>query len=225
MIYLLSFIEGIITFVSPCILPLLPVYIAYFIGGNQEKSNRKLLINTTSFVIGFTTVFVLMGTLAGFLGGLLIKYQGAIQLVTGLFVLLCGLYFLEFFPTHWFQRKGRSQGFQMNQLAQNPLSFFLFGLVFALAWSPCLGAFLGSALSLASQRGTVFEGGLMLFVYSLGLGLPFIISGFLLESLKGLFTKIKKNYALINKVSGILLVILGLLMMTGLLNRLQLWLL
>ncbi|MCO7150275.1 cytochrome c biogenesis CcdA family protein [Vagococcus lutrae] len=224
MYYILSFLEGLITFISPCILPLLPIYLVYFLGGEQ-KSFRLLFYRTLAFVLGFTTIFVSMGVFAGWIGSLFVRYRLAIQLLTGGFVVYAGLYFLGMIPEKWGEIfKGRSTS-QTKQQPDTLLSYYLFGIVFSLAWSPCLGVFLGSALSLASHQGTALKGALMLVSYSFGLGLPFMLSAFFMDSLKPLFNKIKANYDIINRVSGIILIILGILMMTGFMTKLQLWLL
>ena len=212
--YLISFLEGIITFISPCLLPMLPIYVSYFAGGG-ERTTKKTLANSLGFVLGFTVVFVAMGALAGTVGSFLVKYQTAVNIITGLVVIFFGLNFLDIFKLNIF--KG------MNGTAKtNDLGFFssiLFGIIFSVGWTPCVGAFLGSALMLASQQGHVLTGILMLLAYSLGLGIPFIVSAMLIDKLKSAFNFIKKNYKVINIISGTLLIMLGVLMMTGLLGK------
>lgn len=211
--FLISFLEGIITFISPCLLPMLPIYVSYFAGGG-ERSGKRTLINALGFVLGFTVVFTLMGALAGTLGGLLRTYQTLVNILTGLVVIFFGLNFLGVFNLQLF--RGMHSG------SHKDMGFFsaiLFGLVFSVGWTPCVGAFLGSALMLASQQGSMLTGILMLLCYSLGLGIPFIVSAVLIDKLKGAFVVIKKHYAIINKVCGGLLVLIGILMMTGLFSR------
>ena len=212
--YFISFIEGIITFISPCLLPMLPLYVSYFAGG-ENRSLAKTLRNALGFVLGFTAVFVLMGALAGTLGSFLTKYHVAVNIVTGLIVVFFGLNFLGVFKLNIFNGINRS-------MAGRSLGFFssmLFGMVFSVGWTPCVGAFLGSALALASQQGSTLVGILMLLCYSLGLGIPFAVSAVLIDRLKDAFGFIKKNYKVINIVSGCLLILLGVLMMTGLMTR------
>lgn len=212
--YFIAFLEGIITFISPCLLPMLPVYVSYFAGGTA-KNTKKTLINALSFVLGFTIVFVMMGALAGTVGGFLTKYQVAVNIVTGLVVVFFGLNFLGVFKLNIFK------GMNWNTKTDN-LGFFssvLFGIVFSVGWTPCVGAFLGSALMMASQQGQVLQGVLMLLAYSLGLGIPFVFSAVLIDKLKTAFNFIKKNYRIINIVCGIILVAVGVLMMSGLLNK------
>lgn len=213
--YFIAFLEGFITFISPCLLPMLPVYVSYFAGGG-EQSASKTLKNALGFVLGFTLVFVLMGALAGTLGGLVSRYQTAVNIVTGLVVLVFGLEFLGVFKIGIF--KGMSKSVKKDSLGF--FSSMLFGMVFSIGWTPCVGAFLGSALMLASQQGQAITGVLMLLVYSLGLGIPFVVSALLIEKLKSAFNFIKRNYRMINIICGSILVAVGILMMTGLLGRL-----
>ncbi|MBP3704099.1 MAG: sulfite exporter TauE/SafE family protein [Clostridia bacterium] len=211
--YLISFLEGFITFVSPCLLPMLPIYVSYFAGG--ERSMRKTLQNSLGFVLGFTVVFILMGALAGTLGSLLRTWQTAVNIVTGLIVVFFGLHFLGVFKFELF--RGMKSG-----AARRDMGFFssvLFGVVFSVGWTPCVGAFLGSALMLASQQGSMLTGVLMLLCYSLGLGIPFVVSAVLIDKLKAAFGFIKRHYDVINKVCGGVLVLVGVLMMTGLFGR------
>lgn len=212
--YIISFLEGIITFISPCLLPMLPIYVTYFAGGSQERTTVKTLKNAFGFVAGFTVIFVIMGALAGTLGGFLREYQVAVNIVTGLIVVFFGLNFLGIFKLNIF--KGM-QGF--NKSEGGFFSAVLFGVVFSVGWTPCVGAFLGSALMLASQQGQAMTGVLMLLAYSLGLGIPFIVSAVLIDKLKSAFNFIKMHYNIINKICGIILVVVGVLMMTGLLSR------
>jgi len=211
--YLIAFLEGVITFVSPCLLPMLPIYVSYFAGG--EGNRKKALIGSIGFVLGFTTVFVALGALAGTLGGLLREYRVAVNIVTGSIVILFGLNFLGVLKLKIFRGSQR----EIVNKDMGFLSAILFGIVFSLGWTPCVGAFLGSALMLASQQGHVLEGMLMLLVYSAGLGIPFIISAVLIDKLKSAFDFIKKHYSVINIISGSLLVILGILMATGIFER------
>ncbi|MBO5396048.1 MAG: sulfite exporter TauE/SafE family protein [Clostridia bacterium] len=213
--YLVSFVEGIITFISPCLLPMLPVYLSYFAGGG-ERSTKKTLLGASGFVLGFTAVFTAMGALAGTLGGFLKQYETIVNIILGLIVIVFGLNYIGIFKLKIFSgTKSRKVKTEMGFF-----SAFLFGVVFSVGWTPCVGAFLGSALALASSEGNVMKGVIMLLLYSLGLGVPFLLSAVLIDKLKGAFTFIKKNYKVINTVSGIFLVIIGVLMMTGLMNKL-----
>jgi len=213
--YLISFLEGVITFISPCLLPMLPIYISYFAGGG-ERSVGKTLKGALGFVLGFTTVFVAMGALAGTIGALLSKYQTLVNILCGAVVILFGLSYLGILKINIF--RGRGHDLDTDELGF--FSAFLFGLIFSLGWTPCVGAFLGSALMLASQQGSMVQGIVMLLCYSAGLGIPFILSAILIDQLKGAFNWVKAHYDIINKICGVLLIIVGIAMATGTLGRL-----
>ena len=213
--YGISFLEGIITFISPCLLPMLPIYISYFAGGG-ERSTRKTLTGALGFVTGFTIVFVAMGALAGTLGGFLKEHQPVINILSGLVVIVFGLNYLGALHLNLFRGSGHSVNIDNMGL----LSALLFGMIFSVGWTPCVGAFLGSALILASQQGHAAEGMLMLLSYSLGLGLPFLLSAVLIDYLRSAFDWIKGNYGIINQICGSLLILIGILMATGTLGRL-----
>ena len=212
--YLISFLEGVITFISPCLLPMLPVYVSYFAGGG-ERSTGKTLKASLGFVAGFSLTFIALGTLAGTVGGFLRSHQTAVNIVSGLIVIFFGLNFLGIIRLNLFQGSSR----RMETGNMGFFSALVFGLVFSVGWTPCVGAFLGSALMLASQQGQALTGMLMLLAYSLGLGIPFVISALLIDYLKSAFDWIKRNYRIINTVCGWLLVLMGLLMATGLMGR------
>ena len=213
--YVISFLEGIITFISPCLLPMLPIYISYFAGGG-ERSTKKTLTGAIGFVVGFTVVFTLMGALAGTVGSFLKEHQTAVNIISGIVVIFFGLNFLGVFKLNLFRGSDRS----VDTSNMGFFSAMLFGMIFSLGWTPCVGAFLGSALMLASQQGSVLAGTLMLLAYSLGLGVPFILSAVLIDKLKSAFDWIKRNYKVINIVSGSLLILIGILMAAGTLGRL-----
>ena len=213
--YLISFLEGIVTFLSPCLLPMLPIYVSYFAGGGQ-RSTGKTLRCALGFVVGFTAVFTAMGALAGSIGSLLVRYQRIVNLVSGIIVIVFGLNYLGLFRWNLFHGGSRV-------LDAQDMTFFsaaLFGIIFSLGWTPCVGAFLGSALALATQQGHVLEGTLMLLAYSLGLGIPFLLSAVLIDALKGAFDWVKRHYQIINLLSGGFLILIGILMASGMLGRL-----
>ena len=143
MTYLISFLEGIITFISPCLLPMLPIYLLYFAGENRQGNTAKTLVNAVGFVLGFTCVFVLMGAFAAGIGGLLRQHQTAVNVITGLIVVIFGLNFMGVLNvgflngTHKLQTQVKELGF---------FSAILFGIVFSIGWTPCVGTFLSSAL-------------------------------------------------------------------------------
>lgn len=214
--YLISFLEGVITFISPCLLPMLPIYVSYFAGGGQ-RNTAETLKTAAGFVTGFTVVFVAMGALAGTIGGFLSSHKTAVDIVSGLIVILFGLNFLGIIRLDIFKGSRKS-------VDTSDLGFFsamTFGMVFSVGWTPCVGAFLGSALMLASQQGHMAAGMLMLMLYSLGLGVPFILSAVLIDKLKSTLDFIKRNYRVVNAVCGGLLIVVGVMMATGSLGRLM----
>ena len=213
--YFISFLEGIITFISPCLLPMIPIYVSYFAGGGQRDWRRSLKC-ALGFVLGFTVVFMLLGALAGTLGSFLTRYQTAVNIVMGAIVIFFGLSYLGVIKVNLFRGRQR----QVDTTNLGFASSMVFGMVFSIGWTPCVGAFLGSALALASQQGSVLVGVMMLLCYSLGLGIPFIISALLIDRLKGAFNAIKRHYDMINKVCGVLLIVIGLTMATGKLGKL-----
>lgn len=216
--YLLLFLEGIITFISPCILPLLPLYISYFMGGSQNNINYKYsaLINALGFVLGFTIIFTLLGTLAGTLGSFIKQQSFLINIVGGFIVILFGINYIGILKIPFLER---SLKFDLEIKTFKFLSSIIFGMIFAIGWTPCVGTFLGTALTIAINSQETFKGTVMLLIYSLGLGIPFLICALLIDKLKEALDFIKRNYKIINIISGLILVIIGISMMTGHLNR------
>ena len=210
---LFTFLEGILAFISPCILPLLPVYIMYLTGNSQDIHKKKLIVNTLGFIAGFTIVFVLLGATATSLGKLISTNRLLLQRLGGAIIILFGLNLMDIIKPTFLNREMRFK------IQGNHSSFsgsILFGIVFSFGWTPCLGTFLGSALLMASNMNTVISGILLLSIFSLGLGIPFLITAVIFDKLTDVFTWIKKNYHTINFISGIFLIIVGFLMITNL---------
>lgn len=208
--FIVTFLEGIISFISPCMLPMLPLYISYFAGNADKK--HKTFLRAFAFVAGFTAVFTLLGVFAGTLGAFLTKYQTAVNIVSGVIVIIFGLSYLEVIRLPFFK------GMNMNKKISGVFSAFLFGIIYSVSLTPCVGAFLGSALMLASSSGGTLRGALLLLTYSLGIGVPFLLSAVLIDKLNSVFTFIKKHYKIINLICGIFLIITGILMAFGLMN-------
>jgi cytochrome c-type biogenesis protein len=166
-------------------------------------------------VIGFTAVFVTMGALAGTLGSFLIKHQTALNIISGIIVIFFGLNYLGVFKLNLF--KGTNFSADTSNLGF--VSSIVFGIIFSVGWTPCVGTFLSAALMQASGKGTAVSGMIMLLCYSVGLGVPFLISALLIDQLKSAFNFIKRHYGVINTVCGAFLVIIGILMMTGTMGR------
>jgi len=203
--YLMTFLEGIISFISPCMLPMLPVYIMYF-SGNQ-KNRIHTLANAGMFVLGFTLIFTVMGVFAGTLGSLLTAHAVLVKIICGLIIILLGLSYLGVFQLTFL--KGYSGEVRITGL----LSSFLFGIVYAVSLMPCVSVFLGSALMMASVSASALKGAVLLILYSLGLGIPFLLSAILIEELEHTFDFIKQHYEMINKICGALLILTGIFIM------------
>lgn len=217
MTFLVTFLEGVITFVSPCLLPMLPVYVAYFAGGSGKQAGRMghTVICALGFIVGFTILFCLLGAVSGAFGSLFARYQRILEVVCGIVVVVLGLNYLGVLRIPLLQRTFKPAH---GVVPRGFVSSLLFGIVFAVGWTPCVGAFLGSALSLATSSGQTLTGVLLLLSYSLGLGVPFFVTAILIDQLEGALSWVKAHYDVIDKVCGALLVIVGVLMATGLMG-------
>lgn len=215
--YLIVFIEGIITFISPCILPMLPIYISYFAGDIEEGKKGKTIINSIGFVIGFTIIFTLLGALAGTFGMFIKKYQTIFNIIGGSILIIFGLNYMGILSIGFIEK---TKKIQVDIKSFKFFSTIVFGMIFAIGWTPCVGTFLGSALMIAASSSGVLKGTIMLLIYSLGLGIPFIIAALIMDELKNSMKFIKKNYKLINRISGVFLIIVGISMIIGLFNKL-----
>ena len=208
--YVITFIEGVISFISPCMLPMLPLYISYFAGDTKQK--QTTFTRALAFVLGFTLLFTLLGVFAGSIGTFFTKYQTAVNIICGLIIIYFGLSYLNIVHIPFF--KGMSQKMEVKGL----FSAFLFGMIYSVSLTPCVGAFLGSALMLASSTGGAIKGATLLLAYSLGLGIPFLLSALLIEQLQSTFTFIKKHYKTINTICGVFLIFIGAMMALGMMN-------
>jgi len=212
MTYLITFLEGLLSFLSPCLLPMLPVYLSYFAGRGEEG---RAIWRILAFVLGFTLSFMVLGLAMSALGGLLSRHRRWVELVCGALMILFGLSCLELLPLRLPSAGGGR--FPVGSAA----SAFLFGLIYPVNLTPCVGAFLGSALALAASSASAGRGAMLLLVYSLGLGLPFVLSGLIMSRLEQLFAKIKSRYAVVKGISGGLLILAGILTAAGLMSRLM----
>lgn len=206
--FLIILIEGFASFLSPCVLPMLPMYVSYFAG--QDKDLKKTILNSFAFVLGFTIIFVLLGIFAGTLGKLITANGRYINIIFGIIIILFGMNYIGILNI---KVLNQSKGIKRNT---DKLSFFsaiLFGMVFSICWTPCVGVFLSSALMMSATSENILKGGFMLFIYSIGLGIPFILTSIFLERLKNTFDCIKKHYNTINKIAGIILIFSGIKLM------------
>lgn len=203
--YLLTFIEGIASFISPCLLPMVPIYISYFIGENDNKNN-KVILNSVGFVLGFTIVFLILSIFASSLGSILSANIKYIKILFGIIIILFGINYMELLKIKFLNKT------KIRNAKTKNLNFFkalIFGILFSISWTPCIGTFLSSALLLIAKQQDMVKGIIMMLLYSIGLGIPFIISAILIDKLKNVFNFIKKHYNIIKKVSGIILIISG----------------
>ena len=214
---LLLFLEGVLTFISPCILPMFPVFLMYLSNESRIKG-KSLIMNLLGFILGFTIVFVTLGATATALGSLLSSNRLLLQRVGGIIIIFFGLNMAGLLHIGLLNRQS---SLRMKHEGSGMISAVIFGIVFSFGWSPCLGTFLGSALILASDASTMLLGMFYLLVFSLGLGLPFFITGMLFSKFESSFDFIKKHYGIITKISGTFLVLIGLLMVLNLFGYYQ----
>lgn len=203
--YVITFIEGIASFISPCILPVIPIYISYF--ATESKSMKRSIINSLGFVLGFSIIFMLLGVFAGSFGSVVHQYADYINILFGIFLVIIGLNYIGLL---FIKFLNKTKGSKQKNRNLTFITSLLFGMIFSLSWTPCVGAFLSSALILASTTGSVLKGASLLLVYSLGLAIPFVVTTIFLERLKKTFDFIKKHYNIINKISGSILILSGL---------------
>lgn len=226
---LLVFLEGLLAFVSPCILPMLPVYFLYLSGKSTEETDaaatqskepgakrktrpQRLVINTLFFILGFTIVFLLLGATSTVIGQVLVSHRNILEKVSGAVIILLGIHMTGLIKIPFLNQDHR---LNFGKRTTGMLSSLLLGIAFSFGWSPCLGPFLGSALLLSGQSSTLWEGMALLLVFSLGLGIPFLLASILFEELSSVFAWFKKHMQLVKIVSGSLLVVLGILMLLG----------
>lgn len=226
-----AFIAGILTFLAPCTLPLVPGYLG-FISGVSVKDlddpkkvptiKRKVLKNGIFYVIGFSLVFIIMGSVFGLAGSFLAQNRVWLSRIGGVFVIFFGLYLMHIFnlPVFSFMNRERKFNVISKLTPGDPLSSLIFGATFAFGWTPCVGPVLGSILLLASTSGTVFQGAFLLLVFSIGLGIPFIIMALALGHATGYIKKLSKYLNVISFVGGVFLVFLGILLVS---DNLSIW--
>ena len=187
--YLFTFLEGIASFISPCLLPMLPIYISYFIGEEEKKSSKKI-INALGFVIGFTLVFLILSIFASSLGMIISENIRYIKIIFGIIIIFLGLNYMEAINIKFLNK---TKVIDADKKNLNFLKAILFGAIFSISWTPCIGTFLSSALLLVAKHQDMLKGILLMLVYSIGLGIPFVVSVALIEKLKQVFNVIKKN--------------------------------
>lgn len=224
--YLAALSAGLLSFFSPCILPLIPTYLSYMLGdyakAKKKNKNLSLIIRSLSFISGFTVIFILLGLSATFLGKFLIRNQSLLTTVGGVIIIIFGLHLTGIFEIKYFYREKK---FELPSYLKGNLKAFVMGLVLAVGWTPCIGPILSSILITASSRANIAEGGFLLLSYAIGLAVPFFLTAVFMDYLLPKFKSFNKYLPIVNKVTGSLLIIFGLLMVSGyleVLNRLLL---
>ena len=219
--YIVAFTAGFLSFLSPCLLPLVPSFMAYITGvsfkdlkdpGNKAEVRAKTMAHSLFFVLGFSTVFILLGLTATFLGKMLFQYQAAIRIVGGAFIILMGLSLAGVLKLGFLEKDRR---LNIPIKGASYIGSFLVGVTFAAAWTPCAGPILGSILVLAGTKANIAQGAQLLTLYSAGIAIPFLLTGLAVNSFLELLNRFKNTLKVVNTVGGIFLVIVGLLVMTN----------
>ena len=223
---LVSLLAGLISFLSPCVLPIVPPYLAYMSGisldSSAVKSNLKVVIVAAFFVMGLSTVFLILGVAASSFGILLLGYKELLTTIAGLLIMCFGLHFLGIVRIPLLNREVR---FDVGDKGGSFFGAYLLGLAFAFGWTPCIGPQLGAILSLAASEASLYKGMILLSFYALGLGIPFLVAAAFLSKMGNTLLFFKRNFELIERVMGLLLWTVGLLMLSGGFTDLSFWLL
>jgi len=230
----IAFAAGLISFLSPCVLPLVPGYLSYVAGqtatGKQQTTrlsrHRSSLLLSGFFVLGFSTVFISLGASATLLGALLARYRYETNIIGGVIIILFGLYMTGLLNASWLGRwMGHDLRFQVQMTGGRSLSAFVLGLAFAFGWTPCIGPILGAILTLSAVAETSHAGISMLTSYSAGLGLPFILTALFSSAVSQRMQRMRRFSRILYITAGTLMIIMGLAMITGYLSRFAVWLL
>ena len=222
--YIVAFGGGLLSFFSPCVLPLVPAYLANLAGvtaidPNTRRSYLPTLFHSLSFVLGFSIIFIGLGASVGLIGTAITAHSDLLRQIAGVLIIAFGIFLIAAFKLPWLNYEKRLT----TKTGSNPGYFRSIGIgaAFALGWTPCIGPILGAILTLAMSSQTVGEGALLLAVYSLGMGIPFIILGLIWGAIMPLWKSINRHLGTISIVSGVLLIIVGILMLTGNLTWLE----
>jgi len=221
-----ALMAGIISFLSPCVLPIVPPYLAFMAGSTMDEieagKSKKVIIAALYFVLGLSTVFMILGVGAGAFGDFLKRAKVEMAVPGGILIMFFGLHFLGILRIPFLYREARMDA---RVEGGTYIGAYLLGLAFAFGWSPCIGPILGAILALVAEEGSVVKGVLMMGVYAFGLGLPFLLAAVFINRAIGVMNKIKKHLDKIERVSGLLLWTIGLMMVTGSFSTMAFWLL
>jgi len=226
-----AFLAGLLSFVSPCVLPIVPPYMAYLAGltfdelkdGNRgAESTRQLILAAVGFVLGFTTVFVALGTTASFVGQSIARYFDILSIIAGAVIIVMGLHFLGVFRIALFYREAR---FQVSRRPAGLVGAYVMGLAFAFGWTPCVGPVLAAILFVAGAEESAARGASLLAIYSLGIGLPFLLAALFATRFLNWVAGFRRHMHKVEMAMGGILVLTGILFMTGQMTEIANWLL
>jgi cytochrome c-type biogenesis protein len=228
--FLAVFSAGVLSFLSPCVLPLVPPYLTYMSGASFEQLRadgttagivwQRSVFTSIFFILGFSLIFITFGATATAFGQAFRQSLDVIMPIAGLFIIAMGLHFLGIFRIAFLDRQLRHQG---PGVASGPVGGFLLGLAFAVGWTPCIGPVLGAILAVAASEETAWDGAALLAIYSLGLGVPFLLAGIALGPFLTFFKSFRRHMGTVEKVIGVLLVLTGVLFLTGQFTRIAYW--
>jgi cytochrome c-type biogenesis protein len=215
----LAFVAGLISFLSPCVLPLLPAYLSFMTGlttaelAGDDRSTARVLVPALLFVAGFSLVFIALGATASVLGQLLVHYRDIAEKVAGVVVIAFGVLMLGIIKVPWLYGEARVEMGKARSFGK--AAAFVMGMAFAAGWTPCVGPVLGGILTVAGASGSVGQGALLLLTYSAGLGVPFLLVALLFGRVRPLLSWLSRHALIVNRVAGVVLVLVGLLILTG----------
>ncbi len=216
-----AFLGGLISFISPCVLPLVPPYLCYMAGisidqlvGEEEtkRSQGYILFSAFCFVLGFTTVFVALGTSASIIGQVLLQHQTLLGQIAGIIIIIMGLHFLGIFKLSFLYKEVRADS---SKIKSGPTGAYIMGLAFAFGWTPCIGPVLATILAIAGTEESAAHGALLLAIYSLGIGIPFMFAAFFAKSFINFMKRFRRYFGSVEKVMGGLLIASGIMFITG----------
>ena len=224
----IALFAGVISFLSPCVLPIVPPYLAYMAGTStkgmleNEGQANPVILPAVFFVMGLSTVFLLLGVAASAFGQAILQYQDLFGIIAGCVIILFGLHFLGLFKISLLYREARIDA---GDQRGSPVGAYFLGLAFAFGWTPCIGPILAGILTLIAQEGSLEKGMLTMGFYAIGLGLPFLLAAIFINRFMGVMGRLKSRMALIEKLMGALLVVVGVLLITGRFADISFWLL
>ena len=222
-----ALLAGLISFLSPCVLPIVPPYLAYMSGValtdiENKKGHQKIVLTALFFVLGLSSVFIFLGFSASFVGAVFFEYQTLLNTIAGLLIMLFGLHFLNIYRLQFLDREAR---FEVENYQGTAFGSYVLGLAFAFGWTPCIGPQLGAILSLAASNGSIAKGTVLLAFYAIGLGIPFLIFALFINRLDNTLNFFKRYLKIIERIMGLLLWTVGLLILTGGFSSISFWLL